>query len=107
MTITQEFLRVVFVVGFCLQVLLGAWAIVQITRMRRQQAITLAILNALAARAGLQRDTDKIETGAVPQSARDVSAAPTPPAVAVIINPEAATRRRWFARIVGNDRRNP
>lgn len=73
--LSQETLRVIFIVGFVLQVLVGAWAIVSITRMRRQQSITLAILNALAARAGIQRTDDRLETGAVPQAART----PDPP----------------------------
>lgn len=68
--LSQETLRVIFVAGFVLQVLVGAWAIVSVTRMRRQQSITLAILNSLAARAGLQRDGDRIEKGSVPQAAR-------------------------------------
>ncbi len=69
-----EILRWIFVVGFVLQILLGAWAIVTVTRMRRHQVITLAILNSLAARAGIQRGADRIETGAVPQASRTVEA---------------------------------
>ena len=69
--LSQEMLRVIFVVGFVLQVVVGVWAIVNVTRMRREQTVTLALLNQLAARAGLQRDTDKIESGHAPITLRD------------------------------------
>ncbi len=73
---SAETLRLIFLVGFVLQVIVGAWAIVTVIRMRRQQVVSLAILNQIAARSGLQRETDKIESGATPQAARGVAPAP-------------------------------
>lgn len=72
--------RWVFVLGFVFLVGVGVWAIVTITRMRREQLVALAILNFLSAQAGLRRSTDKLESGAVPSVARDTGTnkAPAP-----------------------------
>lgn len=101
--LSQEMLRVIFLAGFVLQVIVAAWAIVTLTRMRRQQAITLAILNALAARSGLQRDTDKIESGAVPQSARDRAPVLLADVDPVLLQPPP--RRGWFAGLLDRRKR--
>jgi hypothetical protein len=63
--------RLVFAGGFLFLIVVALWAVVVITRMQRKQAVALAILNTLGARAGYQRDTDHIEAGDVPTVTRD------------------------------------
>lgn len=64
-------LRWFFFGGFVFLIGVGVWAVITITRMKREQAVALGILNALAASAGLQRATDRLQSGAVSSAARE------------------------------------
>lgn len=53
--------RLLFLLGFVFLVGVAGWAVVQITRMKREQAIAIATLNALAARAGLKELIERLQ----------------------------------------------
>lgn len=61
-----EILRWVFFVGFLFLIMVGVWALIVVTRMQREQTVALGLLNVLAAKAGLQRATDKLEDTLTP-----------------------------------------
>lgn len=63
--------RAVFYVGFLFLIVVAAWGIIVITRIKREHQVAMSILNALAAKAGLQREGDRIQLGGVPMAARD------------------------------------
>jgi hypothetical protein len=58
----QRVLAWVFVGGFVFLVATGAWAIITVTRMKREQEVALGMLHAMAARMGLKEAIDKIQT---------------------------------------------
>lgn len=60
-----------FTLGFLFLIGVAAWAVVTIERMKRQQAVAVATLNAMSVMLGLQRGTDRIERGRVPGIGRD------------------------------------
>lgn len=61
LTLWQQMVRWSFILGFFFLVGVGIWAIVTVTRLKREQAIALLILQSLAARAGLKETIDKIQ----------------------------------------------
>lgn len=58
-------LRLFFLAGFVFLVGVGMWAIVVITRMKREQTVAIALLDAIAAQAGLRRAVDRLASGKV------------------------------------------
>lgn len=56
-----QILRWFLLLGFLFQIGVSVWAIMMMIRMRREQAIAIAVLNTLAARAGLKQAIDHIQ----------------------------------------------
>lgn len=55
-------IRWLFFGGFWFLVGVGVWAVVTITRMKREQAIALSLLRLLAARTGLKEAIDHLQS---------------------------------------------
>lgn len=60
-----------FLLGFIFLVFVGVWAVIMVTRIKREQAVAIGTLDALAAKAGIQREGDHL-VGSTPAAARDV-----------------------------------
>jgi hypothetical protein len=54
-----------FLGGFIFLTWVGIWAVITVTRMRREQTIAIGILHAMAARLGLKEAIDKIQVSPV------------------------------------------
>ena len=72
-----QFLAWFYPISICFLVGVGVWALVTVQRMNREQAIAIAILETLAARAGLKELIDKIQ-GAAPTVRRRTDDTPRP-----------------------------
>lgn len=64
-------LRWFFFLGFIFLVMTGAWAIVMIARLKREQVVAMALLETIAAQAGLRRAVDKLSLGTQESVARE------------------------------------
>lgn len=57
-------LRIVLLIGFFLQIVVTIWAVVTVTRIKRELQIAALVFDALAERAGMKVAIDKIQASA-------------------------------------------